>query len=190
MLCKSLCVKCYNETRKTPWEKQPAKERQWKRGKVCCWIDWSFERTLKWRKIHLPPPDQCPYYLEHILQASVPEKKSLFMSKHIGMLGERREFKITVLKATLKDTEYGPACDHTMITPEGDILFWEASNHGTFLTEGQQYCVKATISMHDRDDNRQLRTVLKRVSSYLEPERTPKVAIGYAQSHSKSCKRK
>lgn len=73
-LHKPLCIKCYNETRVTPWEKQPAKERQWDREKVCCWCDWK-RRSFKWRRITMPPPEDCPYYLEHMLVMSEKDRK-------------------------------------------------------------------------------------------------------------------
>jgi hypothetical protein len=107
------------------------------------------------------------------------------MSKHIGMPGERRQFNVTVQKAEIRDTEYGPACDHTMITPEGDILFWSASNHSTFLVAGQTYSVKATIKTHDLGEDGQPRTLLLRVMEYYEPPRRPLVAVGLSRGFRK-----
>ena len=104
------------------------------------------------------------------------------MSKHIGMPGERRTFNVTVVRAIVRETEFGPMCDHTFQTPEGDILYWEASTKATFLQEGCSYGIKATIKGHDKNEDGEHRTILTRVVEYYEPPRVPRVAVGLRRS--------
>ena len=100
------------------------------------------------------------------------------MSKHIGFPAERRIFTLTVTKVDIRNTEFGPVFDHTFITPDGDSLFWAASNGATRLVEGQTYTVKATIKTHDTDESGVKRTILLRVVEHYEPARIPRVSVG------------
>ena len=100
------------------------------------------------------------------------------MSKHIGFPAERRVFTVEVQKLVKKDTDFGPIGEHTMITPEGDVLFWVASTHAPWLPAGQTYTVKATIKTHDTDESGVKRTIVLRVSEHYEPARIPRVSVG------------
>lgn len=100
------------------------------------------------------------------------------MSKHLGMPGERRTFNVKVQSAEVRETAFGPMCDHTFVTEDGDILYWEASTKATFLQEGQEYGIKATIKGHDRNEEGEPRTVLTRVVEFYEQPRMPRVAVG------------
>ena len=99
------------------------------------------------------------------------------MSKHIGFPAERSIFTVTVQKVKSRDTEFGPLGDHTLLTPEGDVLFWTASTHAKWLQEGQTYQVKATIRNHDTDESGVKRTIVLRVAEHIEPARIPRVSV-------------
>lgn len=99
------------------------------------------------------------------------------MSKHIGYPGERMVLTVTVQSAVERETQYGPVCDHTLVTPEGNVLWWTTDSRSAWLTEGQTYTVKATIKMHNVEGGVH-RTVVLRVVEFHETPRTPRVAIG------------
>ena len=63
MLNKELCIRCYNEHRKTKWDKQPAKQRLWDRGKIVCPCSSAYQWTIKNEEI----PSFCKYGLEQLL---------------------------------------------------------------------------------------------------------------------------
>ena len=100
------------------------------------------------------------------------------MSNHVGFPAERRVFTVTVMKVTIRETEFGPIADHTFVTPEGDVMFWAATNSSVRLVEGQTYTVKATIKTHDVDDSGVKRTIVLRVVEHFEPARIPRVSVG------------
>ena len=110
------------------------------------------------------------------------------MSKHIGLPGQRLVFTVTVLDVVSRDTPFGPLGDHTMRTPEGDILIWAASQRARWLEKGKTYSVKATIKTYDEEDGVK-RTILLRVDEYVEPDRMPRVAVGLRRSHSSRIRR-
>lgn len=99
------------------------------------------------------------------------------MNKHIGYPSERLIFQVQVQKVVIRDTEFGPVTDHTLVTKDGDILFWQASTGAVCLTEGGTYTVKATIKTHDAIGEVR-RTIVLRVEEFREPPRTPRVCIG------------
>jgi hypothetical protein len=102
------------------------------------------------------------------------------MSKHFGMPGERLVFNLTVQKVVIRETDFGPIADHTLSNEDGDIFFWQASTHTVWLTEGQQYTVKATVKTHDSENDIK-RTILLRVVQVYEPPRVPRVAVGLSR---------
>jgi len=103
------------------------------------------------------------------------------MSNHVGFPGERETYHLTVNKVVIRETDFGPIADHTLISPEGNVFFWQASTHAVWLTEGQAYTVKATIKTHDVDENGVKRTILLRVVQHSEPVRIPRIAVGLAR---------
>lgn len=103
------------------------------------------------------------------------------MSKHIGFPSDRLIFKIKVTKIDIRPTDFGQIADHTLVTPEGDILFWQASTHTVWLTEGESYTVKGTVKTHDVDEQGNPRTILLRVQEHREPERIPRVSVGLSR---------
>jgi hypothetical protein len=102
------------------------------------------------------------------------------MSNHVGFPGERETYHLTVNKVVIRETDFGPIADHTLISPEGNVFFWQASTHAVWLTEGQAYTVKATIKTHDILEGVRI-TILLRVVQYLEPVRIPRIAVGLAR---------
>jgi hypothetical protein len=103
------------------------------------------------------------------------------MSKHIGFPSDRLIFKVKVLKVVIRQTDFGQLADHTMATPDGDILFWSASTNAPWLKEGELYTVKGTVKTHDADEDGTPRTILLRVAEHREPERIPRVSVGLAR---------
>ena len=52
------------------WDKEGINERHWEekaRQEICCPIDRV--KVQRRRKIWWAPPDRCPYYLEHVINA-------------------------------------------------------------------------------------------------------------------------
>jgi hypothetical protein len=103
------------------------------------------------------------------------------MSNHVGFPGERTTYQLTVKSVVVKETNFGPIADHILVSPEGNVFFWQASNNGVWLNEGQSYTVKATVKTHDADDSGVKRTILTRVSQVFEPPRVPRVAMGLSR---------
>lgn len=102
-------------------------------------------------------------------------------SKHIGFPTDRLELVVEVLKIDLRYDEFGTLGDHTLLTEEGNLLFWTASKQSTWLEVGKTYRVRATVAMHDRDEDNCMRTIVMRVSERktpVTPPRIPRVSIG------------
>ena len=68
-LVKELCVRCHDESRVRKWARQPAKERDWARGRVACvaYFQWHRPGTKRYARTDEDPPDGCPYALEHVV---------------------------------------------------------------------------------------------------------------------------
>jgi len=98
-------------------------------------------------------------------------------NKHVGYPGERLIFQVQVQQVVVRETEYGPVADHTLITKDGDILFWQASKGLVGLSEGETYTVKATIKTHDSIGDMR-RTIVLRVEEFREPPRMSRVCVG------------
>jgi len=66
MLKKELCKKCWNK-RRFRWTKY--NEKYWKEGYVECPFkyDDGAVREWGWITITKKPPDNCPYFLEHVI---------------------------------------------------------------------------------------------------------------------------
>ena len=67
MLLKSLCMACHNRYRNRTWEKQPAKERTWGRGKVACVALFDKFKNRHYVQIADKPPGCCYFLLEQTL---------------------------------------------------------------------------------------------------------------------------
>jgi hypothetical protein len=102
------------------------------------------------------------------------------MNKHVGFPSERLTFKVTIQNVVIRDTEFGTITDHTMVTPDGDVLFWQASTGAVCLNQGDSYTVKATIKTFDVFDGVR-RTIVLRVEEYREPQRIPRASIGLSR---------
>jgi hypothetical protein len=107
------------------------------------------------------------------------------MNKHVGFPSERLTFKVTIQNVVIRDTEFGTITDHTMVTPDGDVLFWQASAGAVCLNQGDSYTVKATIKTHDIDEDGTRRTIVLRVEQFHEPQRIARVAVGLARPGSR-----
>jgi hypothetical protein len=68
-LVKELCVRCHDESRVRTWARQPAKDRDWGRGRVACvaLLRRKGDNPRYWKTCGLPP-DNCPYLVEHVVQ--------------------------------------------------------------------------------------------------------------------------
>ena len=67
MLRKDLCIRCYNESRTLRWEKLPSKERMWAKGRLSCVKLLDETHTMILIPVYGPPPQSCPYILEHLV---------------------------------------------------------------------------------------------------------------------------
>lgn len=66
MLVKELCQKCHDLNRVRNWNRQPAKDRDWNRGRVACVVLFQVGH-VKYLKTKDLPPKNCPFLLEHTL---------------------------------------------------------------------------------------------------------------------------
>lgn len=66
-LVKEVCIRCYDARRWRKWAKQPAKERNWARGRVPCVAFDGTDLVGRYRRVADGPPEGCPYILEHLL---------------------------------------------------------------------------------------------------------------------------
>jgi len=83
------------------------------------------------------------------LEKEMEEKKRISQkgSKHIGEIGKRTIFTVTVLGISHVDSQFGTMNIHRMITGEGNVLV--AFSMPEDLTVGQEYAIKATVKRHD-----------------------------------------
>lgn len=80
-------------------------------------------------------------------------------SKHIGVVGERVEVEVEVVKAIVSDGYYGRSTFHVMRTPDGDVLTWNTSAKS--LEIGATYKLRGTIK-ENTFYKREAQTVLTR----------------------------
>lgn len=85
-------------------------------------------------------------------------------SQHVGAVGERRDFNVTVLKTVELESQYGRKVLFALVDDAGNSLNWFATGAGCDLLElGKSYSVKATISGHNEYKGVK-QTLLKRVA--------------------------
>lgn len=68
-------------------------------------------------------------------------------SRHVGAVGERGVFKVTVLSDKTIDGQFGLTTIYKMITVDGNVLTWFSSTGG--LEVGKEYALKGTVKAHD-----------------------------------------
>jgi len=66
-LKKKLCMRCWENSvgKSVGWA--ASDERRWKEGCVWCPMDFQSNREYNPRSITEPPPNKCPFYLEHVI---------------------------------------------------------------------------------------------------------------------------
>lgn len=67
MLSKAICVMCHDKNRVRSWDRQPAKERDWQRGRIACVALTNSRSSKFYRKVTDNPPCECFYFLEQII---------------------------------------------------------------------------------------------------------------------------
>lgn len=79
-------------------------------------------------------------------------------SKHVGIVGERREFTATIVGIPSWDNNYGTVHCHLMQDADGNTIVWKAS--GTYLRlddikaeKGDTVTFFATVKKHDMRNN-------------------------------------
>lgn len=70
-------------------------------------------------------------------------------SHHVGTVGERREWTLTLRGVHYMDGAYGTTALYTFHDPKGNLVKWFASNGGCNLEVGRIYTGKATVKKHD-----------------------------------------
>jgi uncharacterized protein (DUF2147 family) len=94
------------------------------------------------------------------------------VSQHVGTVGKREVFTVTVRKVIPLSSDFGPSIGlHIMETPEGNRLKWFATS-AKDLEEGKTYVVKATVKEHGEYKGN-LETVVNRVAVVREVEEEP-----------------
>jgi len=99
------------------------------------------------------------------------ERKQAAESQHVGEIGKRETFLLTVSRITDIDGNYGTTHLHIFKDEKGNVFKWFASNER--LDVGVAYRVKGTVKAHEDYKNTR-QTVLSRCS-INEPEKAPKV---------------
>lgn len=70
-------------------------------------------------------------------------------SKHVGVVGERREFTLTVNKVFSFDSIYGTTFINICKDADGNVIVYKGSNG---FEEGETVRVKATVKAHEERD--------------------------------------
>jgi len=110
------------------------------------------------------------------------EKVARPESKHVGVVGERAVYTVTIRKIIAMESQFGVTQLHIMTDADGNDLKWFGSGllwldmglgvPGRDATEGDTVTVKATVKAHTEYKGR-AQTMLSRCAVYVAPE--PKV---------------
>lgn len=84
-------------------------------------------------------------------------------NEHVGEVGKRQEFTVTVERLSISYGIYGETGIHNMTDEHGNALVWFASASSEWLEEGRTYRIKATVKDHSEYRERK-QTVINRVS--------------------------
>jgi hypothetical protein len=68
------------------------------------------------------------------------------ISKHVGTVGERREFALTVNKVFSFESQYGRTFINICKDADGNVIVYKGSNG---FEEGDALTLKATVKAHD-----------------------------------------
>lgn len=68
-------------------------------------------------------------------------------SEHVGTVGERRDFVLTLVTETCWDGAYGRTYLYVFRDADGNVFSWKASRGHTF-ERGETYALKATVKGH------------------------------------------
>ena len=69
MLVKELCQRCHDLNRVRKWSRQPAKDRDWNRGRIACIALFTLGH-LKYIKTSGLPPKRCHFLVEQTINSS------------------------------------------------------------------------------------------------------------------------
>ena len=89
-------------------------------------------------------------------------EKKANLNEYYGVIKERKEMEITVVKKRYFDGQWGTTTMVTMRTTEGNTIIWFA-NTDVQMDKGEKYKVKATISDHS-EYNEWKQTKVKRLA--------------------------
>lgn len=101
---------------------------------------------------------------ELIRQAGLEETRKT--SNHVGKVGERTTFTVTVKNVSALQGNWGITSIHRMEDKNGNVIVWFA-NGSTVLDKGSSYEIKGTVKKHD-DYKGIKQTVLSRVAVVQE----------------------
>lgn len=101
-------------------------------------------------------------YLKHVEKLKEEERKAkLPASVHVGVVGKRESFKVECLAVYKSEGQYGTTGIHKLITAEGSVLIWFASEGTDWLSVGSKYEVKATVKSHGEYKGQKQTTVVR-----------------------------
>lgn len=76
-------------------------------------------------------------------------KAKLPPSQHVGAIKERITVVVTCDKVIKNETDWGITGIHRLIDDNGNKFVWFASESAEWLTEGDKFRIKATVTKHD-----------------------------------------
>lgn len=80
------------------------------------------------------------------------QEKKLRVNEHVGLIKQRREFKVTLERLHVFEGQFGYTHIHTFLDNEGHTLVWFASSEQKFEV-GSEYTIKGTVKKHDEYNN-------------------------------------
>lgn len=89
--------------------------------------------------------------------------KANHSNEHVGEVGKRQEFTVTVERLSISYGIYGETGIHNMTDEHGNALVWFASESSEWMEQGRAYRIKATVKDHNEYKGRK-QTVVNRVS--------------------------
>lgn len=89
-----------------------------------------------------------PVYLRH-LSDQAKREASPASNEYIGVVGEKIQEEVEVVRKHIFDSFYGQNCVHTMVNDKQQTIVWFASNSAEWLEIGCRYKISAVVKKHD-----------------------------------------
>jgi len=93
-------------------------------------------------------------------------------SSHVGVVGERSDYRVQCVRITYHEGHFGTTALHTLRTEHGDILKWWCSNADNRLPTDEWLLIKATVKAHGEYRGTQETTVNRVKNLTPKPETT------------------